>query len=157
MIDPYTESERDFVDQLALVFESSGLPPIAGRIIGRLLICDPPHQSSTELADYLNASRGSISTATRMLITSGMLEKVRHRGDRASYFRIREGCWTEMIHLEVMRIRRLRQIAEQGLALFADDPERSRRLKDFRDFNAFFEAEFPVLVQAWDNRNRSKS
>ena len=101
------ERERELIHQIALVFEQGGLPPIAGRVVGRLLLCDPPHQSSTQLADYLHASRGSISTTTRMLMAARVLERVRFPRDRAAYFRIQKGCWSEMLHAEFDRIRRL--------------------------------------------------
>jgi len=158
MFDPQAEKERDFVDQIALVLERSGLPPVAGRILGRLLICDPAEQSSSALADYLNTSAGSVSTSTRMLMQTGLVERVRKRGSRSAWFRVREGAWAEMIHAEIARIRRLREVADMGLALLPGDcpDERRRRMQDFRDFNAFFEREFPILIEHWDNREKKE-
>ena len=40
-----------------------GMTPMAGRMRGWLLICDPPEQTAAELADALQASRGAISGA----------------------------------------------------------------------------------------------
>jgi len=149
--------ERNFVDRVALVFEHAGIPPISGRILGRLLICDPPEQSSAELADYLLASKGAVSTATRMLMEIGVIEKIRRRGSRASWFRAKRGAWGEMLHAEITRVRMLRQLADEGLALMSEaPPERLERLQEFRDFNAFFETELPELVTRWDARNRNQ-
>lgn len=151
------ERERELVNQMALVFETGGLPPIAGRIIGRLLLCDPPHQSSGELADYLLASRGAISTMTRTLVGAGLVELVRFPGDRASYFRLVDGCWSATLHAETMRVRRLREIGDQALRYFDDvgaSPERAARVRDFREFAVFFEKELPALIQGWDQRSK---
>jgi len=156
MFDPQALREREFVDQIALVLERSGLPPVAGRILGRLLICDPAEQSSADLADYLMTSAGSVSTSTRMLMQTGLVERIRKRGSRAAWFRVRDGAWAEIIHAEVARIRRLRELADMGLEILPDDckPERRKRMKDFRDVNAFFEREFPILIDHWDQRTR---
>ena len=54
--------ERHFVEDVGITFEQTGLPRTAGRIFGWLLISDPPHQSTSELAEALMASRGSISS-----------------------------------------------------------------------------------------------
>ena len=52
----------------AFYFEQIGYPRMAGPILGWLLICDPPVQSTGELADVLGASKESLSTMTRLLI-----------------------------------------------------------------------------------------
>jgi DNA-binding transcriptional regulator GbsR (MarR family) len=158
MSDHQSERERDFVDQIALALERSGLAPVAGRLLGRLLICEPAVQSSADLADYLGTSAGSVSTSTRMLMQIGLIERVRKRGSRAAWFRVREGAWAEIIHAEIGRIRRLRELADRGLEVLPPDcsPERRRRMQDFRDFNAFFEREFPILIQHWDAREKKE-
>jgi DNA-binding transcriptional regulator GbsR (MarR family) len=157
--DPHPDSERDLVDQIALVLEHGGLTPVAGRIMGRLLMCDPPHQSSTQLAEYVHASGGAVSMATRTRITVGLVERIRVRGQRSHFFRIKPDCWSALIHAEMLRLKRLREIADQGLALLAsrDTGSDPQRMTDFRDFNAFFEKEFPILVKHWDNRKEGES
>jgi hypothetical protein len=40
-----TEEEREFIERSGLFYEAAGGPRTAGRILGWLLICDPPHQS----------------------------------------------------------------------------------------------------------------
>ena len=37
--------EKHFVEDISLYFEQMGLPRMAGRVLGVLLICDPPAQS----------------------------------------------------------------------------------------------------------------
>ncbi len=153
MFDAHAEKERDFVDQIGLVLERSGLPPVAGRLLGRLLICDPAEQSSADLADYLVTSAGSISTCTRMLMQARLVERIRKPGNRSAFFRLREGAWVEMMQAEVSRITRLREISDVGLALLPEnDNPRRKRMQAFRDFNAFLEREFPILMDHWDTK-----
>ncbi len=148
-IDPHIQ--RNLVDRIALVFEHSGLSPLAGRIVGSLLMCWPPEQSSAQLAEYLNASKGAISTTTRFLIEAGLIERVRMRGSRAMWFRVRRGMWSDLLHAEVHRVSTLRRIADEALEAMADLPEeRAERLVEFRKVNAFFEEELPAVLERWD-------
>ena len=39
---------RHFVEEVALVFEQAGLPRMAARLFGYLMISDPPHQNSAQ-------------------------------------------------------------------------------------------------------------
>jgi biotin operon repressor len=47
-----------------------------GRVYGWLLICDPPQQSLTQLADALSVSKASVSTVARQLQEAGMVERL---------------------------------------------------------------------------------
>jgi len=41
--------ERHFIEDISLYFEQMGLSRMAGRIVGVLLISNPPEQSMTDL------------------------------------------------------------------------------------------------------------
>ncbi len=44
---------QNWVERVAAAFaQHFGLPPITGRILGWLLICDPPEQSAAEIMGY---------------------------------------------------------------------------------------------------------
>ena len=50
----------EWVEQVAMFCaDEYGVPPIAGRILGWLMICDPPEQSAGEIAEAIGASRAS--------------------------------------------------------------------------------------------------
>ena len=63
-----TLEETHFIEDIGLYFERLGLPRMAGKILGVLLISDPPAQSITEIGEKLNASKSSISTMSRLLL-----------------------------------------------------------------------------------------
>ena len=75
----------EFVEQLGLIGEEDGLPRIAGRILGLLVIYGGP-LSFAEIAQRLQVSRGSVSTNTRLLEHFGMVERVARPGERQDYF-----------------------------------------------------------------------
>ncbi len=149
--------EKHFVEDVGLFFEQEGLPRMAGRILGWLLLSDPPHQSTDELAQVLQASKGSISTMTRLLIQADLVERVALPGMRRDHFRLRPGAWSHMIKQELFRACATRQLAERGLELLdSRDAALIDRLKEMRDLYAFLEKEYPALLDKWE-RERKKS
>src|SRR6516162_11727046 len=90
-----------FVEELGVLLElEAGAPRMVGRVLGWLLVCDPPEQSAAEVAQRLQASKGSISTATRVLLRMGMIERVRLRGERFDRFLARPEAWDEYLWRE---------------------------------------------------------
>ncbi len=127
---------QNWVERVAAAFaQHFGLPPITGRILGWLLICDPPEQSAGEIADAIGASRASLTTSMRLL-TVGDLVRRRHRpGERTTYFRIDDDAWEKVIRQRIVGMASLREITEDAMALIGPDSERASRV---RAAHAFF-------------------
>ena len=137
-----------FVEQLALWFEQTGVPRMAGRVLAWLLVCEPAHQSAEELAAAVHASRGSISAATRMLVTAELVERVTFRGDRRSYYRARPN-WNSLLDAQYKRVTQLRDIVDDGLDALSDEPEsRRERLRSVGEFASFWHDELARLLSA---------
>ena len=66
---------------MGLALEADGLPRIAGRIFGLLLISEDA-LSLDKLASELRVSKASVSTNARMLEHRGVLEQVSRPADR---------------------------------------------------------------------------
>jgi hypothetical protein len=108
----------------------AGAPRMVGRVLGWLLVCEPPEQSAAELADALQASKGSISTATRVLLRMGLIERVRMRGERFDRFSAQIGTWDELLWRED-QFSEPRKVLRLGLEALADEPgERRARLEE---------------------------
>ncbi len=149
--------ERHFVEDVGLFFEEMGFPRMAGRILGWLLICEPPEQSAGQLAEALQASKGSLSTMTRLLIQIGLVERVGLPGERRDYFRIKPGAWPQLIRTQMQVMTGLHQVVERGLAMMEhEDPERKERLLEAHDLYAFLERELPELFRRWELEKRMK-
>lgn len=124
---------------------------MAGRILGWLLICDPPQQSLDELVKTLGASKGSISTMTRLLMKLGLIEKASVPGERRAYFRVAPDAWYMLSKEHLERISAFRELTEKGLALLeGEDPGLKKRLMEARDLHIFFERELPALMDRWE-------
>ncbi|MCU0569164.1 MAG: MarR family transcriptional regulator [Oculatellaceae cyanobacterium Prado106] len=139
-----------FVEEVGLMFELAGLPRMSGRIFGWLLIAEPPYQSNTDLAEGLHASKGSISTMTRMLIQLGLIERVSLPTERRDYFQIKPHAWSQMTRQRMAQITAFRQLAQRGLDMLATEPPHiKRRLQEMHDIHAFLEKELPLLDERW--------
>ena len=158
MNDQEKAEQLQFVEGVAQMYEVVGLPRIAGRILGWLLICDPPTQTASELATALGASKGSISSMTRLLMQFSLIERTSLPGDRRDYFYIRPEMWKAVVAKELGSVGALRQLAERGLTLLADAPPATRaRLEMMRDIYGFFERELPALLERWEAHKREQN
>ncbi len=147
--------EKRFVEEVGMFFEQTGVPRMAGRILGQLIISDPPHQCTNELSEALTASKGSISTMTRLLIQIGLIERLSLPAVRYDFFRIRPGAWTHMIKQSGAQLTAFRQLAERGLELLENKSPLSRQwLEEMREMYAFFEREFPTLLERWEQEHK---
>lgn len=139
---------RHFVEEMGLLWEGIGVPRMTGRIIGWLLVCDPPAQTAAQLAAALSASKGSISTNLRALVQMGLVERISLPGERATRIRIANGAWLRLMLGEHARMALYREAADRGLDLLSDAaPERRARLLEFRELFEFLEREYPLLLQ----------
>ena len=146
---------RQFIEDVGILYGEMGFPRMAGRIFGWLLVCEPPHQSAEQLANIVEASKGSISSMTRLLIQMGMVEKIGIPGKRDTYYRMRSGSWTELMKNHLANLTAMRKLAEGGLDLIAGRaPESRQRLQELRDFHAFLEREIPAMLDRYEQGRR---
>jgi len=142
---------KQFIEDVGILYGEMGLPRMAGRIFGWLLLCEPPHESAEQLATIVEASKGSISSMTRLLIQAGMVERIGIPGRRDTYYRIRSGSWSEFMRNRLANLTAMRKLAERGLDLIADrTPESRQRLQELRNFHAFLEREIPSLLDRYE-------
>ncbi len=148
--------DKQFAEEVGIVFEQTGMPRMAGRILGWLLISDPPHQSTEQITKALIASKGSISTMTRLLIQIGLIERLSLPGVRCDYFRLRSDAWQHMIGRGLTEeIKMGRQLADRGLELLGDKTPVTRKwLEEMRDVYTFLEHEFPTLLERWEKERQ---
>jgi DNA-binding transcriptional regulator GbsR (MarR family) len=140
--------KKHFIEDISLYFEQMGLPRMAGRILGVLLVADPPEQSLNDLCEVLQASKSAISTTSRLLTEMGLIERVPSAKPRESAFQFKAGGWLVFMRMRLRLMASLHQIAEQGLELLKDEPPALReRLQEAHDMFSLIEQEFPVLLE----------
>lgn len=146
-----------YAEDFGISFEAAGIPRMMGRVLGWLLIADPPHQTFSDIVNALGASKGSISNATRSLIEIKLIERTSIPGQRLDVYRVRRGGWSEIIQRRVQYLTEMRILAGRGLELLADaPPERSRHLEEMHSMYSVFEREVPVLIERWRAEQNAK-
>jgi len=135
------------------MLEEHGLPHMAGRVLGALMVCVPPHMSMDELAEELQASKGSISSATQLLLRMGIIEKISMPGHRRHYFRLRPNLWSDLFAQRTEHLKKHHVLADQGLQVIADEAlEMKQRLIEMQVFFDFVSEEYPEFAARWERK-----
>ena len=142
-----TPEQSAFIEEMGQFLGGYGMTPMAGRMWGWLLLCDPPEQTAADIAEALQASRGAISGTARILTSAGFIRRTTRRGDRREYFSSPPDALDSMLTNAGTVYRRLREIAEHGVAAAGDSPSALARLEEFRDVIAFIESEMPRTIE----------
>ncbi|HEU4421676.1 MAG TPA: MarR family transcriptional regulator [Pilimelia sp.] len=150
--------ERRFAEEVGMALASLGMTPAYGKLLGWLLICDPPSQSLAQLSDALGLSKGSVSTGVRVLERIGLVRRVPSPGSRGHVYEAMPDALIEIGSRAGEEYAAMRALMERGLALLDDEHSpRARRLRTSRDFYAFIEREVPKLLEQFKNDYRHRS
>lgn len=129
-----------WADRIGEFFEINyGMAPISGRIVGWLLICDPPEQSAGEIAAAIKASRASLTTSLRGLIAGGLVRRLRRAGERTAHYRIDDAAWEGLIRHRIAGVAAIDRLANEGLRLVGAGA-RAARLRAVQETFAWFDA-----------------
>jgi DNA-binding MarR family transcriptional regulator len=145
---PASAEQQRFIEETGLICEEVGLPRMAGRVLGFLLLCDPPHQSAAQIAAALRASAGSISGMTNLLIKARVIERVTFPGDRRCYYRMRPHGWLAIARERLLLVQRFRDLMNHGLALLPEGADRSR-LAEVSEFYGLLGELFEQVLERW--------
>jgi predicted transcriptional regulator len=148
--------QRLLAEEFGLLYEEMGGTRMAGRISAWLLLCEPPVQSLTQIADALGVSKAAVSTTARSLLQAGLVERVSEPGRRGDYYRYAPGHLDSVLRLDSLDT--LGRLVHRCLDLVADrDPRQSNYalLSDLSDFLDFLKTEIPGLIERWNARYAS--
>ena len=146
------DSVQHFVERMGLMMEAEGLPRIAGRIFGFLLIHEGAF-SLDELAERLQVSKASVSTNARMLEQHGMLERTSSPGDRRDFYRMGPDAWERMLRAAQRKWESVRQALTEAEAALPDEMEVGRRrLIRAEQFYLLMIDEVDRLLDRWHAR-----
>ncbi len=121
-----------FVEQMGIVAETDGMPRIAGRVFGHLLLAERPC-SLDELAAALGVSKASVSTDARLLSERRLIERVSQPGDRRDYYQLAPDFFRRLIEYRITRWSALRDLAAAYRARTAAQPPAVARRLDHID------------------------
>ena len=141
-----------FMESMGMYFESYGIPRIGGRILGLLLIAHEP-LSADRIASILKVSRASISTNFRVLLTSGLAEKVTFPGDRTTYFVFPESGLEKTLLVEIQGINALKRLVQQVLNSLPSNDSARHRMQEMVDWADFLMKLYQKALLDWQQRS----
>jgi DNA-binding transcriptional regulator GbsR (MarR family) len=125
-------------------------PPMAGRVLGYLLVCDPPAQTIAELSDALLASRSAVTGALDVLERTDAIRRSRAAGERMDRVRV-DFSSAQSRGFDVSEYQELGDLAREGLEVLKDaPPERSATLMEMEAFADWLVERMRTLQEEWE-------
>jgi DNA-binding transcriptional regulator GbsR (MarR family) len=144
-----TDAKTSFVEKLAICGEEDGLPRIAGRLIGFLMMHEQAY-SLDDLAEALQISKASVSTNARMLEDKGILVRTSSPGDRRDYYEIAPGHFEKFFQNAQRKVQRFLDLVEEALVTLPSSERVPRhRLKESRLFYQFMLTQLAEYQVKW--------
>ena len=110
-----TDEEITFADHLGRFYHRRyGFPPMVGRVLGYLLVCDPQEQTIAELSEALLASRTAITGALGVLERLDAIRRTRAAGERMDRVRL-DFSSPQSRGFDVSEYQELADLATEGL------------------------------------------
>jgi hypothetical protein len=135
----------DWVERLAkYCSDQDGVPLIAGRVLGWLMICDPPEQSAQQIATAIKASRASLSTNLRLLNSVGFVHALTKPATRTVYYRVDDDAWEKVVHRQIASLASLGKILQDGAHLAGSSSDHAARIRAANEV-------FRWMKQVFDN------
>ena len=149
-----TDAQITFSDHMGRFYARRfSFPPMVGRLIGYLAVCDPPNPTIGELAEALLASRSAIAGAVKTLETIHVAQRSRVAAELMDRVRITaEQC----MQMDVSEEEEMRELVREGLEVLGDaPPERRAALLEMSAFAGFLVEELPKLKLEWEARRQA--
>ncbi|MGI5347434.1 GbsR/MarR family transcriptional regulator [Streptomyces sp. CA-250714] len=145
--------ELGFADEAGRHFARQyGLPPMTGRVIGWLLLCEPPQQTIAEISTALRASRTAVTSAIGELEAWSWIQRTRAAGERVDRVRLDPEVWQQLLDNQA-EYTALDALARRGLEVMSgESAERRARLEEMAEFAKFLAEKMPALTGEWQSR-----
>lgn len=141
----------EFIEDLSLIAEAEGVPRIAGRIVGLLLVRHEP-LSFDDIVEQLHVSRASVSTNTRLLEARGAIHRVSRLAERKDFFEAGPDFLERLYERRIQRERAGRQIAAKARAALPAGYARTKEsLKRMEELYSLMTEATEKVLHRWNN------
>lgn len=119
-----------YVERMGLLWETEGLPRIAGRMLGFLLLSPDPC-TTDDMALALGVSRASVNTDARRLARLGYVERISRPGDRRDYYVIAPDMVERLLEAKLTKLRSMQSALDEAGLLPGTAPVVASRIRAF--------------------------
>jgi hypothetical protein len=148
-----SDAEITFADHMGRFYARRyGFPPMVGRLIGYLAVCDPPEQPIGDLAEALLASRSAIAGAVKTLETIHVVRRSRSAGERMDRVCI-DLSSPQAMGMDTSEYDEMGRLAREGLEVLGEaPPERRAILLEMAHFSDFLVGQVKRFGDEWQIR-----
>lgn len=146
-----TDEQITFADHMGRFYARRyAFPPMVGRVLGYLLVCEPKDQTIAELSDALLASRSAITGALNILERMHAVRRTRAAGERMDRVRI-DFSSAQAQGFDITEYEELGELAREGLEVLSDaTPERREDLLGMAALADFLVERIHSLREEWE-------
>jgi len=147
---------RQLAEQMGIGFEAFGMPRMAGRVLGWLVLADEDEVSLDELAAELGVSKASVSNATRLLIQMGVIRRSGRPGSRQAYFKVSADPWNAMLSMEKRVSHGFLDFAREARAALPARPDRDARLAEMEEAFELYIELLETFARKWREKSKPR-
>jgi DNA-binding transcriptional regulator GbsR (MarR family) len=144
---------KDQVEKIGIVCDKDGFPPLAGRLLGFLMLAEPPHKTFDEIVEFLQASKSAVSNTIKFLESQKMVEYITFPGDRKRYFKMSVETWADVMIDKMDWLQAMHDQISLVLSLRSDNyPKFNEGLQNIRELYEIIMEEMPLMIEKWKTR-----
>jgi predicted transcriptional regulator len=152
-ISKFGKDERRFVEDVARLLTPWGVPPVAARLYGYLLLCPRP-VSLDQITEQLEISKSSASVAARLLESYTLARRHSEAGTKRALYAVADD-YEVMIHQQNRLLDALAGQLNAGAGITASKTA-SARLKEMADFYQMMRGAMEDAMGRWKRRRRPR-
>jgi DNA-binding transcriptional regulator GbsR (MarR family) len=147
------EDEQRFVEDMARLLVPSGVPPIAARLYGHLLLCPRP-VSLDQITEDLGISKSSASVAARLLETYTLARRHSEPGTKRALYAVADD-YEAMIRQQNRLLDALAEQLNAGVGI-VPSKEVNARLEEMTEFYRVMRGAMEDAMSRWQRSRRRR-
>lgn len=134
-----------------------GFPPVTGRVIGYLSVCQPAQQTINDITDNLLTSRSAVNNAVKQLELQKLIRRTRPAGRRADLISFKPKGW-QGAGFDATEYTETAALLREGLQILDDgDSERREGLEMGASLNDFIAERLPQIYDEFLTYHQNKN
>jgi DNA-binding transcriptional regulator GbsR (MarR family) len=141
---------RECIEKFGVFFKKAGHQSLMGRLIGYLMVANPPYKSFEEIMEFLVCSKSAVSNVLNMLMAYGFVDYISFAGNRKRYFKLNHGAWDTYFNSEIRETLVFKGLVREAMELRKQEyGDVNQGLEELYLLLETFEQEFPSIREKW--------
>ncbi len=153
MSNKWGRDERRFVEDVARLLMPWGVPPVAARLYGYLLLCPRP-VSLDQITEELGISKSSASVAARLLVSYTLSRRHREPGTKRALYAVADD-YEAMLRQQNQLLDALTEQLNAGTGIVASKKVNAR-LEEMAEFYRVMRGAMDDAMRRWKRGRRPR-